>query len=209
MQPKYTCLRDRLAANLDTSGECWVWTGPKLPAGYGHFSWNGRIYYAHRAMMELLIGEIPGELFVLHDCPGGDNPSCCNPRHLWLGTAKNNTDDMVRKGRHGAKQHPESRPRGDAHWTRTVPRNRICGENNTNAHLTWAKVAEIRARFAAGGISKVALGHAYGVSDALIGGIIRGTSWGTVSAGTPERRQNGAEHRHRTVSQGLRKSRAT
>lgn len=84
--------------------DCWEWTGKwKLPTGYGMVTIrnNGkrttatasRIAYALANSLE----DLPErELVVCHTC---DNPPCCNPAHLWLGTPKENTDDSVLKGR--------------------------------------------------------------------------------------------------------------
>lgn len=52
--------------------------------------------YAHRVSWELFRGPIPNKLFVLHKC---DNKNCINPDHLFLGTAKDNIHDCIRKGR--------------------------------------------------------------------------------------------------------------
>jgi hypothetical protein len=78
--------------------ECWNWTGAKLKSGgYGAFRLDGLTLRAPRVAWALTHGgESPGQLFVCHRC---DNPPCCNPRHLFLGTAKDNTDDKDRKGR--------------------------------------------------------------------------------------------------------------
>jgi hypothetical protein len=54
---------------------------------------------ASRFAWELTFGPIPKDLEVCHNCPGGDNPACCNPAHLFLGTRLENMQDMVRKGR--------------------------------------------------------------------------------------------------------------
>jgi hypothetical protein len=64
--------------------------------GYGQFYVGQRTYRAHRVAYELATGEWPGELFVCHHC---DNPGCVNPDLLWLGTPRDNTRDMFRKGR--------------------------------------------------------------------------------------------------------------
>ncbi len=80
---------------LKTSS-CWLWTAYKLPGGYGMASHNRQHILAHRVSYELTHGIIPDRLWVLHRC---DNPSCVNPDHLFLGTAKDNTHDAIRKGR--------------------------------------------------------------------------------------------------------------
>lgn len=81
--------------------ECWNWTGAKKGAGYGHLSLNKAAYKsifmgAHRFSWLLHFGEIPKEMIVCHKC---DNMLCVNPKHLFLGTRKDNTQDMVQKNR--------------------------------------------------------------------------------------------------------------
>lgn len=106
-------IEPRFWAKVDKSGDCWIWTGGKLPQGYGCFGVvHGVTRRAHRVAWELAAGAIPPGLSVLHAC---DNPSCVRndeegqyeidgilcPRrgHLWLGTQDQNLADMVRKGR--------------------------------------------------------------------------------------------------------------
>lgn len=80
---------------------CWVWKKSKQPFGYGIISIKlekkSFIGSVHRVSWILYIGNIPEKMRVCHTC---DNPSCCNPKHLFLGTAKDNTRDMIKKGRH-------------------------------------------------------------------------------------------------------------
>jgi len=65
--------------------------------GYGKLNWCGRRdLLAHRVAFELAYGVIPWDMSVCHDC---DNPVCCNPEHLWMGTAADNSLDMLAKGR--------------------------------------------------------------------------------------------------------------
>ena len=87
---------------VDKSGACWLWTACKTKQGYGKFWVDARMEGANRMSWELHHGPIPDGLCVLHNCPGGDNPSCVNPAHLWLGTHAENSQDMVQKGRHGS-----------------------------------------------------------------------------------------------------------
>ena len=75
---------------------CWIWTAGCFKQGYGAFSLNGKAYYAHRVAYRLTQGSIPTSLQVCHTC---DNPPCCNPDHLFLGTQLTNMQDMALKGR--------------------------------------------------------------------------------------------------------------
>lgn len=87
--------------------ECWPFTGPvRGDRGHRGFTIGLRDYYAHRVAYALATGGDPrrlGDPQVLHHC---DNPPCCNPRHLFLGTNADNVADKVAKGRQS---------RGEAH----------------------------------------------------------------------------------------------
>ena len=79
---------------------CWLWTAAYGRRGYG-LIWDGkRLAIAHRVSWEMHRGEIPAGLKVLHKC---DVPPCVNPEHLFLGTQKDNVDDMLAKQRGRAK----------------------------------------------------------------------------------------------------------
>ena len=98
--PRWRTPSDRLLASLvmGDADECWEWPDLATASGYGRFSAAGRTHSAHRVAYEHFVGAIPEGLFVLHRC---DNPLCCNPNHLFVGTAADNTADMMAKGRHG------------------------------------------------------------------------------------------------------------
>lgn len=83
-------------SKLNCSNGCWEWVGHRLKKGYGQMRCGKKLVLAHRASWAAFKGEIPVGLFVLHKC---DNPSCCNPEHLFLGTNADNMNDMVAKGR--------------------------------------------------------------------------------------------------------------
>ena len=77
-------------------GECWPWTARCDDAGYGSFKVARRLVKAHRIAWELTHGMIGDGLHVCHHC---DNPPCCNPAHLFVGTRSDNMRDMAAKGR--------------------------------------------------------------------------------------------------------------
>lgn len=77
------------------SSECWPFAGRRDKWGYGVFHMR-KTKRAHRLAWEFSNGEIPDGLFVCHHC---DNPICCNPSHLFLGTATDNAADRTAKQR--------------------------------------------------------------------------------------------------------------
>lgn len=90
---------ERLWAKVEVGGpdDCWPWTGTRQPGGYGEIDRQ----HATRIILGLEPGD-PRE--ALHTC---DNPPCCNPAHLRVGTSQDNSDDMVSKGRSNT---------GERHW---------------------------------------------------------------------------------------------
>lgn len=88
--------------------ECWPWLGAKQK-GYGRFGWSRFYMRAHRAAFSLAHpGILSSGDVVCHRC---DNPSCCNPDHLWVGTPADNIADKIEKGR---------QPRGETHGSAKV-----------------------------------------------------------------------------------------
>ena len=94
----------RFWAKVDKSGDCWTWTGSRQKRGYGLFRIKGRLHKAHRAALMVSGIEVPAHLCVLHSC---DNPPCCNPAHLRLGTKGENNTERSEKFRSAAKLTPE------------------------------------------------------------------------------------------------------
>jgi hypothetical protein len=140
--------------NRSTSRACWEWTGSHgAGSPYGQFQWDYRMVRSHRAAYMLSIGEIPEGLHVLHRC---DNPKCCNPTHLKLGTQADNMADKVRRRRASRIGKP--------------------GESNPSAKLTWAKVRAIRKRGALK-IPGTVIAREFGVDQTTVSNILLGKSW--------------------------------
>lgn len=140
--------------------ECWLWSGAKNTKGYGNLRINKRYYHAHRIAFWLINGKIPCGYIVCHIC---DNPSCCNPHHLMLGTIKSNSADMLIKNR---QKKPESAARGI---------------NNAKAKLSDAIVIEIRNKYKKESANQYRLAELYGVSQSTISALVRNKTWRHVS----------------------------
>jgi len=83
--------------SVTSEDACWCWTGARQTAGYGEFAAGNKTVLAHRLAYSLFYGcEIPASKVVRHLC---NNPACCNPKHLALGTQADNMQDKVRSGR--------------------------------------------------------------------------------------------------------------
>jgi hypothetical protein len=158
----------RILGRLDTSGDCWLWTGALDHRGRGRVWRNGKIVLHHRAVWEILVGPIPEGALLCHHC---DNPQCANPEHLYIGDDKSNVRDMWERGRHWTQQQPErARELGKQYgklntWAR--------GSGNPKAKLTPAQVEEIKT--ATG--SSYAIASRYGVNATTVQRIRRGEAW--------------------------------
>jgi hypothetical protein len=147
---------NRFVRRAHDPNTCWEWSGKITSAGYAELSlWkNGTttVAKAHRVSYRLHVGPIPPGMFVCHTC---DNPPCCNPQHLFLGTPRDNTRDMILKGR-GRNSDEAAR-----------------GEANGHAKLTSEQVIEIRQSR----LTAAELAQRYGVGESAIRKVRHGLNW--------------------------------
>ena len=141
----------KLSQSIEITEDCWLWKGKTNNAGYGYVNWK---WSAHRLSYRLFNGEIPDGLWVLHTC---DVRICCNPLHLFVGTALDNRKDMLRKNRQGM----------------TGAR----GSKNPHTKLTIEKARKIREVYKQGGTSHQLLANEYGVTKRAITMILNNLSW--------------------------------
>ena len=144
---------------------CYLWTGNVSFDGYGSFGWkleSGQIKTtkAHRAAYLLKYGSIPDGLVICHKC---NVRSCVNPDHLYAGTQRQNVEDAIRAGTH------------------ILTRDGFnAGTRNGRARLTEDDVRNMRAEYAAGGISFKNIAAKYGMNTAAARSAIIGETWSTV-----------------------------
>ena len=145
---------------VDKTDGCWLWMGSRDKDGYGLFCADYQRTPAHRVAWELINGAIPNGMFVCHNCPGGDNPSCVRPDHLFLGTNTDNLRDMAKKGRHWAQRYIQE----GGKWPPPVKLNAVI-------------VGELRERYAAGGVTIAALAQEYDIGQSTASQVISGKTW--------------------------------
>ncbi|CAN7358634.1 HNH endonuclease signature motif containing protein [Paenibacillus sp. LjRoot56] len=150
-------LPERFRKRVDSTGDCWLWTGGFYTTGYGSYFHDGKKLKAHRYAWSFFNGPITDGLFVCHRC---DVRNCVNPEHLFLGTQKDNIKDMYAKNRG----------------------NKPSGENHFKAKLDWEKVKEIRDSYKwfSCDNSSFALGKKYGVAPNHIMQIVNNKAWKVV-----------------------------
>ena len=164
--------------------DCWEWQGSRTRWEYGRFapSHGDKPMFVHRISYTLTRNEEPDDLVVRHFyC---DNPPCCNPSHLEIGTSADNVADMMRKGRHGTYKRTQEHKNGAAKRIKQMFRENpgiYQGARNPMAKLNDTQVLEIRTKYGTGTTSSEILGREYGVSGATILQVVRGEKWKHIS----------------------------
>lgn len=158
---------------------CWLWTAGICPNGYGMTFIRSKQIKTHRAAYLLFVGEIPDGMLVLHRC---DVRHCVNPAHLYVGTHKQNMEDMKSRGRslagdrNPARMYPESRPRGDNNPSRKYIEKRPRGERHAQAKLTNEIVLEIRRMHKAGSGERAIALH-FGIAKTTVRNVFTRRTW--------------------------------
>lgn len=151
---------------------CWLWLACKIRGGYGLILYEGRNQVAHRVAWMLTNGPIPDRMILCHRC---DVPACVNPAHLFLGSAQDNSDDMVAKGRSAKGRSAAKNPARGERWHAAHPphANHPAGERAPHAKLSDAQAAAVKSRRMAGERGSD-LAREYGVTQATICDIVKG-----------------------------------
>jgi hypothetical protein len=161
LSPRKIPLKDRFFKYVkipEDKNACWIWVGRRDKDGYGcYFSKEINTARAHRISYYLEYGDFDRSLCVCHSC---DNPSCVNPKHLWLGTIAENTKDSEIKGRQ----------------RRNAALPILYGKNNHKTKLTENQVREIR-HLSSEGLSYVDLSKIYSMSAPTIRSICLRKIW--------------------------------
>jgi len=139
---------------IGDDNECWEWKSLSGTNQYGNTRFDGKGYSTHRLAYKLFYGNLPDDLYVLHKC---DNPPCCNPNHLFLGTHQDNVDDREAKNRN------------------KLPHSK--GEDHGLSKLTVDQVRLIRTYYNNGGWSYRRLAQKFGVSFGNIRKIVKRETW--------------------------------
>lgn len=151
---KISSSKRKLSVDIPTNiKKCIIWKGAVNNKGYGVVNYKGKYWLVHRLIYTLHNPEIDiNRMLVLHKC---DIRNCINPNHLFIGTAKDNTNDMIDKDR---MKHAN-------------------GENAGKSKLTWKKVEKIRNKHGKKHVTTKKLSEKYGVSCMSIRNIVNKKTW--------------------------------
>ena len=154
-KPPRLKMPERFWQHVKKQSGCWIWVSSTDKKGYGLFqlplgSGRYRLMHAHRVAWALANGPIPLGKHICHAC---DHPSCVRPDHLFMGTHRDNMQDMMAKER------------------------QRCGERINTAKLTATAVLDIRRHSADAGIPGTALARQYGVTKQAVYHILHRRHW--------------------------------
>ena len=141
---------ERIAEKTLITDDCHLWQAAKTPQGYGLVSHKNKMVYVHRFMYETFVGTLAKGECVLHKC---DTPACNNPDHLFTGSHKTNSKDMIMKGRS------------------------LKGENSPQAVLTSEQVLSLRAKYTGARGDKTNLAKEFNISRTQVGSILNRETW--------------------------------
>lgn len=130
--------------------ECWLWQAGVDWDGYGLFKVKGVSNRSNRMAYAFAIGSIPADMKIIHSC---DNPGCCNPRHLSVGTNLDNARDRITRDRQAK------------------------GTSINTCKLTEEQVLYIRQRYAEGDIRQIDLAREFGITQVNVSEIVLRRSW--------------------------------
>lgn len=117
----------RFMDKVKVTDTCWMWTASMKTERYGAFRLSNKVQFSHRVAYKLFNGDIPSGMEVCHTC---DITTCVNPKHLFLGTHKENMTDCAEKGRCKSKLTKANIRYIRAKYMNGTPQADLCREFN-------------------------------------------------------------------------------
>lgn len=151
-------IKERFFKKVNKTDTCWLWTAANRAGGYGCIKVNSKTVDAHRVSWQIHNGEIPEGMLVCHKC---DVRLCVKPGHLFLGTARDNAIDAIKKGRLFDLKN-------------SIPSH---GEHHKDSKLTQKQVAEILIKHIPFQYSTRKLAREYKVNQSTIMAILKRRTW--------------------------------
>ena len=145
---------ERFWEKVNKTEGCWLWQGCRDKKGYGHFRVADGVYMlAHRFAYQELVRTLEVSESLCHNCPGGDNPRCVNPAHMFVGSVDDNNKDAAKKGRVSQ------------------------GEKHYRAVLTKEDVATIKRLYVPRVFGYHRIAALLGVAPTTVRGVVKGSTW--------------------------------